>query len=256
MDYERGLAELKRRLEVEHSDRLVEFSTLEARLRDNLHQVHLYGDNPGRRSDRAQVAGELNRLAFDTVEVSFNDLKEATAANIRTTLQAIAQSTTVWSTAFIYFSGHGGRALENNATHTYLCPREAAPDNLASTAIPGGEFSRLLSAIPAQKMLVLNFPIALDRGGKGIGLTTIKTPLADIRELIVHNPITGAKTLSGFLATRPEWAVKRNEVDLKRAELERIQHEMDLFGPNDNDKSAKNRVVFFLLRTCLELDLS
>ena len=49
-------------------------------------------------------------------------------------------------------------------------------------------------------------------------------------------------------------AAKRNEVDLKRADLERIQHEMDLFGPNPSDQAAKNRAVYFLLRVCLELE--
>ena len=51
-------------------------------------------------------------------------------------------------------------------------------------------------------------------------------------------------------------AAKRDEADLKRSELERIQHDLDLFGPTPSDKAAKNRAVHVLLHTCLELERS
>ena len=101
------------------------------------------------------------------------------------------------------------------------------------------------------KDLYLDFAIALDRGGKGIGLTPVAADVVTIRERIVHDAIAGAKVLSDYLATcrwpalshalsRVEgeaegWAVKRNEIDLKRAELERLQHDLELFGPDPND---------------------
>jgi len=78
--------------------------------------------------------------------------------------------------------------------------------------------------------------------------------ISDIRELIVRDPVDGAKALSDYLATWPEWAAKRSEVDLKRADLERIQHDLDLFGPNPSDQAAKGRAVHFLLQVCLELE--
>jgi len=62
------------------------------------------------------------------------------------------------------------------------------------------------------------------------------------------------KTGSEYLKARPELSTKRNEVDLKRTELGRIQHDLDLFGPNPSDQAAKNRTVYFLLRMCLELE--
>jgi len=71
---------------------------------------------------------------------------------------------------------------------------------------------------------------------------------------IVRDPIAGAKVLSEYLAARSEWTAKRNEVDLKRADLKRIQHDLNLFGPNPADQAAKNRAVYFLLRVCLELE--
>jgi len=313
------------------------------------------------------ILTDPTRCGYPSANVHVLTGGQANATNIRTALKALAKSTTPESTVFIYFSGHGGRALENGVWRAYLCPREADPDNLAQTAISGDDFSALLAVIPASKLLVmldvchaggsadlkaadgslvwkvslpdvyyealgqgsgrvviasckddqfsyirpqgdlslfthhllqaltekaavrgdglihvldvfhyvneavqadepkqvpilkvkdldLNFPIALDRGGKGAGPAISVTPVTDIREHIVRDPISGAKALSEFLKTRPEWAVKRNEVDLKRADLERIQHDLDLFGPNPSDQSAKNRTIYFLLRVCLELE--
>jgi hypothetical protein len=106
------------------------------------------------------------------------------------------------------------------------------------------------------KDLDLNFPIALDRGGKGAGVAPAISamPVVDIRDQIVRNPIGGARALSEYLKGHPEWAGKRNEVDLKRADLERIQHDLDLFGPDPGGQAAKNRAVFYLLKVCLDLE--
>jgi hypothetical protein len=104
------------------------------------------------------------------------------------------------------------------------------------------------------KDLDLNFPIALDRGGKGGGPAISVLPITDIREQIVRNSIAGASALSEHLAARPEWAARRNEVDLKRADLERIQHELGLFGPDPGNQAAEKRAIYFLLHVCLELE--
>ncbi|MCI0559797.1 MAG: NB-ARC domain-containing protein, partial [Nitrososphaera sp.] len=74
LDYKRGLTELKARIRAEYPARLVEFSTLEARLLENLSSEQQFGTNETARSDRAKMVAELNRLAFDTVGLSFNDL--------------------------------------------------------------------------------------------------------------------------------------------------------------------------------------
>lgn len=101
----------------------------------------------------------------------------------------------------------------------------------------------------------LNFPIAMDRGGKGVGLTQVLPTIVAIREQIIHDPLNGAKALSEYLKAKPDLAGKLDEVDLKRAELVRIQQERELFDSiSDNDKVIRNRTVFFLLRVCHELE--
>lgn len=46
----------------------------------------------------------------------------------------------------------------------------------------------------------------------------------------------------------------RKEMSLKRSQLEDIQHDLELFGPDPARKAEKNRTVFYLLRVCLELE--
>jgi hypothetical protein len=72
LDYERGLQALATQLEGtrDHED----FVTLEARLRENLREERLYGSSERVRSDRARIVDSLNRLALNTLGVSFNDL--------------------------------------------------------------------------------------------------------------------------------------------------------------------------------------
>lgn len=327
-----------------------------------------YASLPATVRDAQAIAAVLTdpaRGGYPPGNVQVITSPDANIVNIRAALETLAGSTNPESTAFVYFSGHGGRALEDGTWRAYLCPREADPDDLAHTAIPGDEFSALLTAIPARRLLVmldachaagsaelkavdgtivwkaglpddyyealsqgsgrvviassredqysyvrgklslftnhlvqalngkaavrsdglihvldvfhyvneavqadeprqvpilkvkdldLNFPIALDRGGKAAGLAPTVPGIGDMREQIVRDPIAGAKALSDYLAARPERAAKRNEVDLKRGDLERIQHDLDLFGPNSSDQAAKNRAVYFLLRVCLELE--
>jgi len=315
---------------------------------------------------------------------------DATGANIRAALEHLAASATPDATAFVYFSGHGGRTLlpspdfgrgaggegceggeGGERWRAYLCPREADPDDLPTTAISGEAFSSMLAAIPARRLLVmldachaagsatlvrkaadgtpawkaglpesyyealsrgsgrvviasskenqfsrvrpqgdlslftyhlrealegqaavrgdglihvldvfhhvneavqadepgqtpilkvddldLNFPIAVApaQAAKAPQASEVARDIAAIREQIVREPIAGARALSAYLAGHPELSARRNEVDLKRSELERIQHDLDLFGPDPGAKAAKNRAVFFLLRTCLELE--
>lgn len=294
---------------------------------------------------------------------------DANASNIRTALQFLAQSADPQSTVLIYFSGHGGRALEDSQWRTYLCPREADPGDLSHTAISGEEFSAALAAIPARRILVMldachaggsaalkaadgttiwkyglpedyyealsrgsgqvviasskaeqyahvrpegdlslftyhlrdaldgkaavrgdglvhvldvfhyvneavqsdqsdqtpilkvndldmNFPIAIAQAGaaKAPDTTEAAHRVEGIREQIVRDPIAGAKALSEYLESYPDLGGKRNEVDLKRRQLEEIQGDLDLFGPDPARKAEKNRTVFYLLRICLELE--
>ncbi len=106
--------------------------------------------------------------------------------------------------------------------------------------------------------LDMNFPIAA--AARGI-LQMLKTSdtvqrIQEIREQIVRDPLAGAKALSTYLEHHPDLAVKRNEVDLKRGQLESIQRELNLFGPDPAKKAEKNRAIFYLLRICLDLEQS
>jgi hypothetical protein len=72
MDYERGLDALGAQLE--QTNRYLEFTTLEARLHENLRDERLYGTSETSRSERARIINSLNRLALKVLGLSFNDL--------------------------------------------------------------------------------------------------------------------------------------------------------------------------------------
>jgi hypothetical protein len=72
MEYERGLDALRSQLE--QTNRYLEFTTLEARLHENLRDERLFGPTETTRSDRARVITGVNRLALEVLGMSFNDL--------------------------------------------------------------------------------------------------------------------------------------------------------------------------------------
>jgi pentapeptide repeat protein len=74
MDYRRGLATLKARLQASQPERIGDFTVLEARLLENLENEQLFGTNETIRAERARALFELNRLAPETIGFSFNDL--------------------------------------------------------------------------------------------------------------------------------------------------------------------------------------
>ena len=69
LDYERGLRDLKGRLSTES---MVEYLTLEARLRENLRRERLFGSTEAIRSERAEIILALNEFALRSCNISFN----------------------------------------------------------------------------------------------------------------------------------------------------------------------------------------
>lgn len=80
---------------------------------------------------------------------------EATGTTVRQALSDLAGRANKFATALIYFSGHGVRRGHGQEATAYLLPVDARADDLAGSAISGGEFSTLLSAIAARRVLVI-----------------------------------------------------------------------------------------------------
>lgn len=117
-----------------------------------------FSDLPATSRDAKAIAAVLTdpaRCGYSKEKVDILTGENATGPNIRQSLESLPQKTNAQSTVFVFFSGHGGRIRENGEYRAYICPREADPDNLSQTAISGEEFSNLLAAVPAQKMLVI-----------------------------------------------------------------------------------------------------
>ncbi len=71
--YETGLTRLVERLGSDHP-RYADALTLQSRLLENTGQARQYGDTEIHRAERARIVDALNRLALETVRVSFNEL--------------------------------------------------------------------------------------------------------------------------------------------------------------------------------------
>ena len=83
---------------------------------------------------------------------------EATGAAIRFELSALANLCNKESTVIVYFSGHGGQVQTGPHAGEYLLPVDTvypSDDELARTALPGAEFTKLLNQIPAKKSFVI-----------------------------------------------------------------------------------------------------
>lgn len=72
MDHEQGLRALK--AYAQGTAWQADYTVYEARLLGNLRDEALYGPTDQSRRDRAQIVGQLNRLALSQVGISFNDL--------------------------------------------------------------------------------------------------------------------------------------------------------------------------------------
>ena len=114
MDYERGLEQLKQLVYSTNqpNDFLVnDFLVYEQRLRENLRDEQRYGTNEQIRSIRSQIIDQLNRLARQAGNTSFNDLcmagnilnlqmppkQPANTASINTTTNAQPQTSSIKS---------------------------------------------------------------------------------------------------------------------------------------------------------------
>jgi hypothetical protein len=262
--YERGLHRLLERLGNDHQ-RYVEALTLQSRLLENIAQTRQYGDMEIRRAERAQILDMLNRLALEIVGVSFHEWCESATDAPQPPITAKQP-------------GYIGRIVSwvvgLRVWYGKLPPAQQVGIIVALIGLIGtlgaaliGEVPELLSVPTLMSTTTPTLPVTVTQTSTGspllrltLTLTSIPTvtvpDVAVIREQIVSDPIAGAKALSEYLATNPKWAAKRNEVDLKRTELERIQRDTDLFSPNPSDEAAKNRAVYFLLRVCMELEQS
>lgn len=103
----------------------------------------------------ANILKDPARCGYSRDNIQLLTNEKATGPNIRGALKELAQATDSDSTVILFFSGHGVRAKDGKSWHTYLCPREIQRENIANTAIPGNEFSKLLASVPSQKMLVI-----------------------------------------------------------------------------------------------------
>ncbi len=99
-----------------------------------------------------------NRCAYPQRNVELLLDKDAKRELLQEAMTRLCQRTDQESTVFIYLSGHGGRIESGRNAGEYLLPMDtvySSDDSLAATAISGIQFTQMLRAIPARKVVVV-----------------------------------------------------------------------------------------------------
>ena len=92
MDYENGLSILKSY--AEGKDWFSIFLLFESRLRENIYKEKSYGSTEQTRADRAQIVDQLNQLAYEYCDKSFNDLCSNSTNYLKPASTPITESVT------------------------------------------------------------------------------------------------------------------------------------------------------------------
>lgn len=114
-------------------------------------------DLPNTVMDAKGIAGILvdkGRCAYPSRQVRLLTGKEARRADILSGLDELS-NVDPESSVIVYFSGHGYRVENSNNKSYYLMPFGYSLNKLEQTAISGSEFAERVSAIKAQKLLLL-----------------------------------------------------------------------------------------------------
>jgi hypothetical protein len=127
----------------------------------------------------ADILKDEGRCAYPSGQVQLLTGPAADRDAVLAALDALAQRTDQESMVVVYFSGHGYQVSTSVDDVYFLMPYGYDVNRLKATAIKGADFAAKLTAIPAQKLLVL-----LDcchAGGvgdaKAAGLELMKSPL-------------------------------------------------------------------------------
>lgn len=117
------------------------------------------GDLPNTVEDANGLAGVLRdpaRCAYPPEQVHLLAGAQAGVEALRQALQALARPELQGATAVVFFSGHGRlEQRPGKPPRFFLLPHGYDLQRLDKTALSGAEFTELLAAIPAQRLLVL-----------------------------------------------------------------------------------------------------
>lgn len=120
--------------------------------------VGVGGDLPNTVDDAkglARIFADPERCAYPLDQVVALTGPEATRDGVLGALDALAGRSDANATVIIFYSGHGYRVRSSMGAGYYLMPYGYDLTALFDTAITGKEFADKLTAIPAQRMVVL-----------------------------------------------------------------------------------------------------
>ena len=105
--------------------------------------------------DMAAALSSAAHCGYDPRQVTVLLDADATLSAIRRELASLAAAANREETVFIYFSGHGARIRQEGEDSSLLLPFDCQRRDPLGTSLPEEEFSALLAAIPAGRLLVV-----------------------------------------------------------------------------------------------------
>ena len=116
------------------------------------------GDLPNTVDDAAGIAKYLkdpSRCGFSPDNVTLLTERDASREGVLAALKKLAQDAAEDSTVVVYFSGHGTLVETDDGSVNYLMTNGYDLKKRPATCIKGSEFASMLSAIEAQRLLLL-----------------------------------------------------------------------------------------------------
>jgi hypothetical protein len=108
--------------------------------------------------DIAEALVDPALCGYDRAHVTVLLDQDATQDRLRAGLRELTERCDASSTAFVYFSGHGGQVKEGAQRGQYLLPVDVVyptDEDLARTSVSDTEFTAALSAIKAKRLTVV-----------------------------------------------------------------------------------------------------
>ncbi len=84
---------------------------------------------------------------------------------------------------------------------------------------------------------------------------SLSLQIQDLREMLIVNPLEGARRMRAFLDGNPGLTTRISEVDLQYSELVRLEREIKLFGESSDTIAKRSRIVYGFIEFLADIKL-
>lgn len=195
MNYRKGLITIKKL--IVNTEAQEKFLVLESSLLENLENEDLFGTSQQIRSDRARIVLQLNRLAMDNFEVSFNDLCEQKSSEI---LSKPQDTTTGYIGSQVIINTGGGNYYAGQVNNMFV---SLLSDIDKQTALDDTQKKKIKEEISTiNQELLKDKPTESFFAQRIANIKNIAPDIADVVLATVLNPAAGFSEIARKIAKK------------------------------------------------------